>query len=106
MRILILTIVIISASVHAARNYTSKVEAVQVEGLNDPYNSIHLVFDVTDSPCSSTNANDRFAISDSSHQAAALAAVVANKEIGLMPTGTCNAADIERINYILIRPNR
>ena len=84
--------------------YSSTIRHLQGEGLEDPYNSVRINLDVTDSPCSSTNSNDRFAISDPTQQSFALAALMANKEISIMSTGQCNAAGIETINYILIKP--
>lgn len=96
----------VSINVFAARSYDSHIKQVQATSIDGAYNSIHLTFDVVDSPCASTNASNRFNITNEVQQAAALAALMANKKIQLMPTGQCNAAGIETINYILIRANQ
>jgi len=87
----------------SAVTYTSSIKQLQGEGLEDPFNSIHLELDITSSPCSSTNASNRFAISDNVHQSFALAALMAGKKVTLMPSGSCNSANIETINYIIIK---
>ncbi len=100
----IIAILSLFVSVNAsAVTYTSSIKHLQGEGLEDPYNSIHLELDITSSPCSSTNTSNRFAISDNVHQSFALAALMAGKKVTIMPTGRCNSANIETINFIVIK---
>jgi len=73
------------------------------EGLNDPFNSIYIDFEIEHSPCSSTNEVNRFAISDHVHQTFALAALLANKKVTIQTTGLCNSKNIETINNIVIK---
>ncbi len=106
-KILTLISLIFLSSNASARAYLSNIEAVQGESPTDAYNTVHLEQDITDSPCSNTNDNNRFAIYDNNvQQSIALAAVMANKKIQLMPSGSCNAAGIEGINYIMIFNNQ
>jgi hypothetical protein len=90
----------------SAITYTAPIKQLQGEGLEDPYNSIHLDKNITTSPCSSTNDVNRFAISDNVHQSFALAALMAGKEVTIMPSGKCNSANIETINFILIKSSK
>jgi hypothetical protein len=104
MKNLIISISLLLSSLSAyAVTYTSHIKQLQGEGLEDPYNSIHLNMDITGSPCGSTNTYDRFAISDNVHQSFALSALMAGKKVTIMPTGNCNSADIETINFITIK---
>lgn len=105
---IIFTIALLTFSINSsARAYLSSVEKLQGESPTDAYNAIHLDKDITDSPCADTNTNDRFAIYDNNvQQSIALAAVMANKKVQLMPNGNCNAAGIEGINYITIFANQ
>ncbi len=96
-------LLMLGSATASAITYNSDIKHLQGEGLEDSYNSIHLEMDVTESPCGSTNTSDRFAISDNVHQSFALAALMAGKKVTIMPSGICNAADIETINFIVIK---
>ena len=102
-KVLIITISFFCSMSTLAGSHNSLIKQLQGEGLEDPYNSIHLIKDVTDSPCTSTNESDRFAISNNVHQSLALAALIAGKKVYIGSTGQCNAANIETINFLTIK---
>ncbi|WP_444923457.1 hypothetical protein ACJJH9_16895 [Microbulbifer sp. DLAB2-AF] len=90
-------------STAAATTYTDlDIDKIQGEGISDPYNTIHVKNDITNSPCSSTDQIDRFAIVNEVQQSVALAALMAGKKITIDTTGSCNSANIEIVNYIMI----
>ena len=99
--LLILTILPISFAL-ARDAYSGKILRIQSEGIGDPYNTLYLDRDVINSPCKSSNQNNRFTIVNNAQQSTALAALMADKSITIMTTGVCNAADIETLNYIMI----
>lgn len=90
------------AQASTAITYTGRIKSLQGEGLNDAYNTVHLYNDVTQSPCADTNRVNRFNIINEVQQGMALAALISGREITLMPSGKCNAADIETVNFIKI----
>ena len=87
-----------------AITYESSIKQLQAEGIDDPFNTVYLNIDVTISPCSSTNSEDRFAIVNNAQHSAVLAALMANKTITISPSGSCNSGDIEEVNYVIIKP--
>ena len=94
------------SSISMAGTYNGDIKQVQSEGLDDPYNTIHLEMDVTDSPCSNSNDRDRFQIMNEIQHSAALAALIAGKEVEVNTNGRCNGGNIEEVNYITIRRSR
>ena len=84
--------------------YTATISLLQATDVSDPWNTVWLNFDVTNSPCANTNVLNRFAITSSAQHAVILAAVMANKTITIYGTGTCNAGGIESIQALQISP--
>ena len=103
MKKIILGVLLSSPVIAIAGTHNAYIKTIQGEGLDDPYNSIHLDKDIQGSPCSSTNDSDRFAISNQVHQSLALAALMADKKVTIMPTGVCNDAQIETINFLNLK---
>lgn len=85
-----------------ANPYESKIKFVQGEGIGDPYNTIHLDLDITNSPCQNTNDRDRFEVVNEVQQSVALAAIMSGRKVWVNSTGICNSANIETINSITI----
>jgi len=78
---------------------------MQVVDIGNPFNTVHLVNNITDSPCSGTNQYNRFAIINNAQHSTILAALMANKEITIYgKDGPCNSADIEEISDLRIWP--
>ncbi len=100
----IVVFALLMPSLSLAVTYDSKIKLLQVEGVGDAYNTVHLTLDITGSPCSSTNDADRFAIVNNAQQSAVIAAVMVDKTIKIMPTGNCNSGNIEEINFIMLKP--
>lgn len=84
--------------------YVSKINYLQTTDMGDNYNTVFLLLDITDSPCASTNLHNRFTITNNLQHSTILSAVMANKEITIRGTGTCNSSDIEDISNIRIKP--
>ena len=85
-----------------ASTYTAKISQIQAEGIGDTYNTLYLAYDVNDSPCSSSNAVNRFTIVNNAQQSVALAALMADKIVTVQTNGTCTG-NVEAINYIIIK---
>ncbi len=77
--------------------YISKIKVLQVTDVGEPYNTVFLLMDITNSPCSNTNQSDRFAIKNNAQHSTILAAVMSNKEVTIYGEGVCNSANIETI---------
>jgi hypothetical protein len=84
--------------------YVSTIKKLQVNNIGNPYHTVHLTLDITDSPCSSTNEHNRFAILNAEQHSTILAALMAGKQITIYGRGTCNDADIEEISEIRLSP--
>jgi len=105
--VLMLHILIISSSASASQTgpFTSQIKQMQVKDVGNPYNTVHLVEDITTSPCASTNQFDRFTITNNVQHSTILAALMANKTITIYGKGApCNSANIEEISDIRISP--
>ena len=99
-----LLLALLSVEVFASGPYTTSIKKLQATDITSPYNTVFLNIDITESPCSSTNVHNRFAIVSNAQQSVILAAVLANKEITVTGLGTCNAADVEILNTVSISP--
>ena len=77
--------------------YVSKIKTLQVNNIGNPYHTVHLTLNITDSPCSGTNQFNRFAILNAEQHSVILAALIAGKGISIYGNGACNSADIEEI---------
>jgi len=85
--------------------FVSTINRLQVKGIGNPYNSVMLNLDITTSPCGSTNALNRFTITNNAQLSVVLAAVMSNKEVIIYGMGApCNGAEIEDISAIIIKP--
>ena len=103
-RICLPTLLTVTMSAYATGPYSSKIDKLQVADLQNPYNTVFLLHDITDSPCTSTNAHNRFAVDEEIQFSTILAAVMADKSITISGTGTCNAANVETIGTVTVRP--
>ena len=88
----------------ASGPYTSTIEKLQVTDVGSPFNTVFLTLDITDSPCSSTNSNNRFTVVNHAQLSTILAAVMANKSITITGTGTCNGGNVEEISALTVSP--
>jgi len=84
--------------------YTSTIKHLQTTSIGSYYNTVFLTMDITDSPCSSTNSNDRFTITSNAQHSTILAALMGNKSITVTGTGACNAANIEILSSVVLKP--
>lgn len=84
--------------------FTATIDWLQIKDIGNPYNTVALNLDITNSPCANTNSGNRFEVLNNAQQSTVLAAVMANKEIKIFGTGTCNTANIEKISAIRIEP--
>ena len=92
------------ALVNATGPYTATVERLQATDIGNPYNTVFLNLDITDSPCSSTNTHNRFTVTNETQLSAVLAALMANKTISIYGTGSCNFANVENVSAIVVKP--
>ena len=106
-KILIFALLIFFANtVNAATTgpYVAKIDYLQTTDVGDKHNTVFLLLDITDSPCASTNQHNRFTITNNVQHSTILSALMANKEITIHGTCTCNSSDIENIGNVRIRP--
>ena len=89
---------------YATGPFAAKVELVQATSISNPFNTVYLDFDITDSPCESTNTHNRFTSANEVQYSMALAALLSNKIIQIFGTGQC-VNDIEQINNMRIFPD-
>ncbi|AWF82823.1 hypothetical protein BTJ40_19490 [Microbulbifer sp. A4B17] len=82
--------------------YTAHIKQIQATELGNPYNTIYLDLDITDSPCSSTNSLDRLTLYSEAQYSMALAAFMSDSQVTIYGTGECYF-DIERINNMQIK---
>ena len=101
--IIIFIFIIFPIFASATGPYTSTIAKIQTTAIGSPYNTVWLTINVSDSPCSSTNVNNRFTIVNAEQQSTILAALMANKQITIYGTGTCSH-DIEAINAVQLAP--
>lgn len=80
--------------------YEAYIDYVQTTDVGNPYNTVFLQMNISNSPCLSTNEHDRFTITTKVQQAALLAAVMGGKKVRIFGTGACNSADIEEISNV------
>jgi hypothetical protein len=86
--------------------YEAYVDRLQATDVGNPYNTVFLTLNITNSPCTSTNDYDRFTITSKVQYATLLAAVMANKKVRIFGTGVCNTADVEDISNVQIFPSQ
>lgn len=82
--------------------YEAYIDYVQTTDVGNPYNTVFVQMNISNSPCSSTNEHDRFTITSKAQHAALLAAVMAGKKVKVFGTGICNSANIEDISNVQI----
>lgn len=99
-------VVIAAARMASAQTgpYVSKIKQLQVTNVGSPYNTVFLEIDVTNSPCGSTNSNDRFTVTNEAQLSVILAAVMVDRQITITGTGSCNGAGVEDINSVVLKP--
>lgn len=98
-------ILLLASDIAAATGpYTSAIKVMQITSIDHPYNTVHLVIDVSDSPCTSTNQHDRFHVQNSLQHSGLLAALMAGKPVTIYGTGSCNSVGIETIGDVRIGP--
>lgn len=85
----------------ASTTYPGKITRIQAEGDGEPYNTVYLNYDVTDSACTSTNSLNRFTLTSDFQKSVALAAMLADKNVTIATDGQCRS-NIEGINNIVI----
>ena len=102
----ILGIMLLGASTFSlsSTTYPGKITKIQAEGDGEPYNTVYLDFDVTNSPCSSTNDINRFTFTSEFQKSVALAAMLADKRVTIATDNLCKS-NIEGINNIVIFAN-
>lgn len=105
-RAFIILCVVSAANANADQTgpFTSTIKQLQVKDIGNPYNTVFLDIDITNSPCSSTNQSDRFTVLNSAQQGTVLAAVMSKREVTIYGKGTCNTGNIEDISAIIIKP--
>ena len=102
--VLILLFVGSASNVLATGPYQAKIKTLQATSIGNSLNTVHLDMDVTDSPCSSTNANDRFTITSQAQLSVILAALMADKAIRIYGTGVCGGTNNESISDVRLSP--
>jgi hypothetical protein len=104
MKRLLIFLFLMSSSVLAATGpYESKIKLIQATEMGNPYNTVWLQLNVTDSPCPSTNQYDRFTIANDVQESVLLAALMGGKTVKIYGAGTC-VGDVEQINHLQIFP--
>lgn len=81
--------------------YEAKVKRIQATDIGNPYNTIYLDVDVTDSPCGSTNVHNRFTLKNEAQYSMALSAFMGDIAVKIYGTGAC-VSGIEQINNMQI----
>ncbi|MEW6995698.1 hypothetical protein AADZ84_15720 [Colwelliaceae bacterium MEBiC 14330] len=93
--------VLVTKSVLAS-SHEAHISKIQTTDIGNPYNTVWLNKDITDSPCSSTNEHNRYTLSTNVQHSTALAALMANKKITVAGTGTCKN-NIEIVSNIQLK---
>ncbi|TVZ40341.1 hypothetical protein P886_4768 [Alteromonadaceae bacterium 2753L.S.0a.02] len=86
--------------------YTATIDRIQAEGIGDNFNVIYPNVNITDSPCTRTNNENRLTIKNEAQMSVALAALISDKKVTIQGSGNCNEAGIETANYIMIYRNQ